>query len=128
VEATCSLLKDKKIKRAGLFGTKSTMTAGFYQKEADKYGIEVIVPDAESQHYIHEKYMNELVFNTIKKETKSRLLEIAGQLKINSNIEGLILGGTELPLIINQDDLQEMEILDTTVNHVNRIVSYAVEE
>ena len=126
VEATCKALKKKDITCTGLFGTKSTMTAGFYKKEVNKYGIEVIVPAPESQDYIHDKYMNELVFNIIKKDTKKGLIEIAEKLRINFDIEGLILGGTELPLILKQDDFKNIEVFDTTNIHVNSIVSYAI--
>jgi aspartate racemase len=51
------------MQRVGLFGTKSTMTNGFYNRVAERYGIEIIIPESLKQDYIHDKYMNELVFN-----------------------------------------------------------------
>ena len=116
------------MKRVGLFGTKFTMSNGFYNKAAEKYGIEIIVPDKEKQDFIHDKYMNELIFNRIYPETKSELIRFATDIQSNEQIEGLILGGTELPLILNQFDFNEMKIFDTTKIHVESIVSKMIEE
>jgi aspartate racemase len=128
VEETCKTLKKNNVKRVGLFGTKFTMSNGFYNKAAEKYGIEIIVPDKEKQDFIHDKYMNELIFNRIYPETKSELIRFATDIQSNEQIEGLILGGTELPLILNQFDFNEMKIFDTTKIHVESIVSKMIEE
>jgi aspartate racemase len=127
VEETCRFIKFKGLRKVGLFGTKSTMTKGFYQKAAGQYGIELIIPVPEDQDYIHEKYMTELVFNKIEPDTKNRLLQIAGKLIDKESIEGLILGGTELPLILNQSDFNDIMIFDTTKIHVESIVSKMIE-
>jgi aspartate racemase len=123
VEETCKAIRDKKLQRVGLFGTRSTMTSGFYYKAAGNYGINVLVPGTDQQEYIHEKYMNELIFNRIVPETKEELIVIVRALKAKESIEGLILGGTELPLILNQSDFGDIEIFDTTKIHVESIVA-----
>ncbi|WP_444660224.1 aspartate/glutamate racemase family protein [Flavobacterium columnare] len=123
VEETCKVINDKNIKRVGLLGTKFTMTSGFYNKVADKYGIEIVIPDIKNQDYIHEKYMTELLINKIVPETKEHLIQIVKTLKKENLIDGLVLAGTELPLILNQSDLDDIEILDTTKIHVESIVS-----
>jgi len=123
VEETCKEIKDKKMKRVGLFGTKSTMTAGFYNKVAAKYGIDIIIPESHKQDFINDKYMNELLFNRIVPQTKKQLILIARELIEEESIEGLILGGTELPLILNQTDFEDISILDTTKIHVESIVA-----
>jgi len=122
VEKTCKEIQREKLKKVGLFGTKSTMTNGFYQKTAQKNGIEIVIPTTENQDYIHQKYMGELVFNRILPETKKQLIQIVNKLKETESIEGLILGGTELPLILNQTDFIDIEVFDTTKIHVESIV------
>lgn len=127
VEETCKMIGDKKMQRVGLFGTKSTMSNGFYNKVADKYGIKIIIPAPDKQDFIHDKYMSELVFNRIIPETKKQLIQIVRELKEKESIEGLILGGTELPLILSQSDFGDIEIFDTTRIHVESIVTKMIE-
>jgi aspartate racemase len=127
VETACNYINNKNMRKVGLLGTKSTMTAGFYAKVAAKYHIQVIVPTPDEQDFIHGKYMSELIFNTIKPETKNRLVQIVGELKEKEGIEGLILGGTELPLILSQDDFNDIEVFDTTIIHVQGIVKQMIE-
>jgi len=71
--------------------------------------------------------MKELVYNKIVPETKQQLIEIVKRLKETELIEGLILGGTELPLILNQSDFQDLQMLDTTRIHVESIVTKMIE-
>lgn len=127
VEETCKVVNREKMQRVGLLGTKSTMTSGFYNKVAQKYGLDIIIPTTENQDFIHHKYMSELVFNTILPQTKEKLVQIIKDLKEKEAIEGLILGGTELPLIINQSDFEDIKILDTTKIHVESIVTKMIE-
>jgi aspartate racemase len=127
VEATCKGVIENKISRVGLLGTKSTMTNGFYNNVAKKYGINVIIPDSDKQDYIHNKYMTELVFNKIVPETKEQLIQIIRELKEKESIEGFILGGTELPLILKQSDFVDIKIFNTTEIHVESIVAKILE-
>ena len=99
VEATCAKAKEIGMQRVGLFGTKFTMKGRFYDEVFTKQNIDVIVPDEKDQDYIHEKYMSELVKGIILDETKNGLLNIVTRIKQEHRIQGLILGGTELPLI-----------------------------
>lgn len=128
VEETCKIIAHKKMKRVGLLGTKSTMTHGFYNRVAEKYEIEIVIPDPDKQDFIHNKYMTELVFNNILPETKQQLIQIVRELERKESIEGLILGGTELPLILNQSDFGDIQILDTTKIHVESIVTKMIEK
>jgi len=128
VEETCKEICVKKMTRVGLFGTKSTMTNGFYTQVANRFGINIVIPPVEAQDYIHEKYMAELVFNKIRAETKEKLIEYVHALQAKENIQGLILGGTELPLILSQQDFSDLEILDTTKIHVEAIVTKMIAE
>src|SRR5437870_2516242 len=92
VEATCAAAKARKLKRLSLFGTRYTMQGTFYQTVFSREGIDLVVPDAKDQDYIHDKYMNELVPGTFLPETRAGLLEIVDRLK--EKIDGVILAGT----------------------------------
>jgi aspartate racemase len=109
VEETCKSIAKTGIKKVGLLGTKSTMSKGFYQSVAKNNGIEIVTPNEENQNYVHEKYMGELVFNQINPDTKKRLIQIVNELEDKEQIEGIILGGTELPLILEQKDFDHLE-------------------
>jgi len=122
VEATCEEAVRKGMQRVGLFGTKFTMQGGFYDQIFSNHGITVISPDSEDQDYIHAKYMGELVKGIFRDETKKELLNIASKIKEKGGIQGLILGGTELPLILKATDADEIEFLDTTQIHVESIM------
>lgn len=128
VEETCKETKSKKLKKVGLLGTYSTMTSGFYQKTGKKYGIEIITPSESQMNYIHDKYINELLFRDLKSTTKKELISIVDDLYVKYAIEGLILGGTELPLILNQNDFKNIQVLDTTEIHVDAIVKMMLSE
>jgi len=128
VEETCKSVKNTGIKKVGLLGTRSTMTAGFYQRAATYSGVEMHIPTPDQQDYVHEKYMNELVFNNRLPETKNRLVKIVMEMKRRDQIEGLVLGGTELPLILGQDDFPNLRIFDTTKIHVESIVEKMLED
>ncbi len=123
VDVTCEAAKKLELKRVGLFGTRFTMQGRFYSDMFDKAGIAIILPVPEEQTYIHDRYMNELVKGIFLPETREGLLSIAGRLKIEEKIDGLILGGTELPLIMRDTGDQGIPFLDTTKLHVESVVS-----
>jgi aspartate racemase len=122
VEAACQRASELGLERVGLFGTRFTMQGGFYDREFKKRGITVVLPADDDQEYIHEKYMTELVNGVILKETKAGLLRVASRLKREQNIQGLVLGGTELPLILKDGADPEIPFLDTTAIHVQSII------
>jgi aspartate racemase len=123
VEATCDAAARMNLKKIALFGTRFTMQGHFYQDVFSKAGITLVVPEADEQAYIHDKYMNELVHGIIRPETRERLLAILDKMKERDGVEALILGGTELSLIIKDAEHNGLPILDTTKIHVARIVA-----
>ena len=123
VEATCAAAKARKMKRIALIGTSYTMQANFYPRVFSREGIDLVVPDADEQDYIHDKYLNELVPGVFLPETRAGLLKIIDRLKETQHIEGLILGGTELPLILKGDTHNGVTMLDTTKIHVEAAVT-----
>ncbi|MBZ5537073.1 MAG: amino acid racemase [Acidobacteriia bacterium] len=123
VEATCEAARALGITRAGLFGTRFTMQGRFYADVFSRQGITLVLPDVKEQDYIHENYMNEFVLGVFKDETRERLLKIVDRLTEKEGIEGLILGGTELPLILRDATYKGIPFLDTTKLHVERVVA-----
>ena len=122
VEESCKKIAQSGLEKVGLLGTKSTMSKGFYQLVGERYGLTIVSPSEESQTFVHEKYMGELVFNKIYPETKKQLIQIIHDMQKKTQIEGVILGGTELPLILDQDDFEEIKVFNTTMIHVNAIL------
>jgi aspartate racemase len=126
VEVTMKYAKLLGSKKLGLFGTKSTMQSGFYQAGFSKEGIEIITPFLESQNYIHDKYMNEFVKGIFLEETKNKLINIVNGMIKSDGIDGLILGGTELPFILKEKDFINFRLFNTTKIHVDSILEYAM--
>jgi aspartate racemase len=122
VEATCDKARDLGLKRVALLGTRFTMTGGFYQKVFARADINLIVPTDEEQQYIHEKYIGELLKNVFTDETRAGLLAIIDRLRERDAVEAVILGGTELPLILRAAERDDLKFLDTTKIHVEKIV------
>jgi aspartate racemase len=122
VQATCDAAKLRGLKKLGLFGTRFTMQGRFYPEIFSREGIVLVTPDEGERAYIHEKYMGELVNGIFLPETRERLLAIVNALIERDGIEGLILGGTELPLIL-RDATASIPFLDTTKIHVESAVA-----
>lgn len=123
VQAACEAAKARELKRVGLFGTRFTMQGQFYPEVFSRDGITLIVPDLDDQDYIHNKYMSELVNGVFLAETREGLLAIADRLKEKTDIQGLILGGTELPLILGDVVDRGIPFLDTTRIHTEYAVA-----
>ena len=122
VEATCDAAKAMGLQKLGLFGARFTMQGRFYPDVFTKAGISLVAPQPDEQAYIHDKYMNELMNGMFLPETREQLLRIVDRLKEREKIEGLILGGTELPLILRDVPDRGIPFLDTTQIHVKAVV------
>jgi aspartate racemase len=123
IESTRAAAQVMGLKRVALFGTRFTMQARFYPDAFTKAGIAVVVPNETDQAFIHEKYLGELLNNIFLSETRQGLLAIVDRMKAEEEIEAVILGGTELPLLINEPEHNGIPFLDTTRIHVQRIVA-----
>ena len=122
VEATCAAAKARNLNRLALFGTRYTMQANFYPEVFSREGILLVVPEREDQDYLHEKYFTELVPGKFLPETRAALLAIVDRMKATSDIDGVILAGTELPLILHDPDHNGIPFLDTTKIHCEAAV------
>jgi aspartate racemase len=123
VEATCAHAKARKFKRLALFGTRYTMRADFYQKVFAREGIELVVPEPKDQDYIHEKYFAELVPGIFLPETRENLLAITDRMKDKIDIDGVLLAGTELALILRGESHNGVALLDTGKIHCQAAVN-----
>jgi aspartate racemase len=126
VETACEAAKVLGLKHLGLFGTRFTMQGRFYPDVFTREGIALSIPPPDDQAYIHDKYMSELINGIILPETRERFLQIVEGLKKLHGIQGLILGGTELPLLLRDGLYKGIPFLDTTKLHVERIVARLV--
>jgi aspartate racemase len=122
VEATCAAAKARGLKKLALFGTRFTMQGTFYPKVFSYEGIELVMPDTKERDYLHDKYLNELVPGKFLSETRAGLLAIVDRMKAKSNIDGVILAGTELPLILRDSSHKGVPFLDTTKIHCQAAV------
>jgi len=122
VEATREAALTQGLTRLGLFGSGFTMKARFYPDIFARKGIAVVMPKPEDQAYIHRKYMDELVKGVFLPETRAELMRIVDRMKEQDGIQGLILGGTELPLILRDAPDCGIPFLDTASIHINAAV------
>lgn len=122
VAVTCEAAKARRLNRVGLFGTRFTMTGTVYPDVFSRSSITVVVPDTTDQDYIHEKYMGELVSGIFLPETREGLLAIVDRLAEKTGIDGVILGGTELPLILPEPTHKGLPFLNTTRIHTEAAV------
>ncbi|WP_119789861.1 aspartate/glutamate racemase family protein [Flavobacterium anhuiense] len=116
-------IEKKELKKVGLLGTKFTMELDFFKDKLAEKGIETIIPISEEvKDFIHYTIFEELGRGIATEETKKRYLEIANEL-IKNGAEGIILGCTEIPLVIKEGDL-DVPIFDTTLIHTQAAINF----
>jgi aspartate racemase len=124
-DATAEVLVKKGIKKVGLLGTAFTMEQDFYKgRLTDKYNLTVIVPNEDDRSIIHNVIYKELCLGKSLAASKAEYLRIIESLA-NQGAEAVILGCTEIGLLVNQVDTQ-VELLDTTYLHAQKAVEYAI--
>lgn len=121
VAATCREAETMGVKKVGLMGTRLTMAADFYKKPFTSRGIAVAVPTAAEQELIHHRLFSEIELGVFKDQTREELLAIAGRMSAEEGIEALVLGCTELPLILTESRFG-IPFLNTTAIHCERII------
>ncbi|MFP3975410.1 MAG: aspartate/glutamate racemase family protein [Dehalococcoidia bacterium] len=125
VEATAKAANEAGYKSVGLMGTKFTMQADFYSDVlSNKYGISTLVPEEPDQDYVNDKIMNELVNGIVSEDTRQGLSNIAGAMR-QKGIEALILGCTELPMVISEETIG-FPVLNTTIIHAEAAMDYSL--
>ncbi|MEX0738647.1 MAG: aspartate/glutamate racemase family protein [Pseudohongiella sp.] len=125
-DATARVLINNDIKCVGLLGTKFTMEQDFYKARLQAQGIEVLVPDENERAIVHEVIYSELCLGVINKTSKARYLDIVARLA-ESGAQGVILGCTEIALLIQQQDTP-VPLYDTTAIHAQQAIALALDE
>ena len=122
---TGAAISKDQIQKVGLLGTRFTMEGDFYKKRLkDNYDIEVIIPEDADRQIIHDIIYNELCLGLIKDDSRQKYINIINKLCANG-AEGIILGCTEIPLLIKQSDVL-IPVYDTTKIHAESAVEFAL--
>ena len=125
LDVTARAAQSLHLNKIGLLGTIFTMQSDFYHKTFQKYDLEVIVPNLKDQQYINEIIFKELTFHIIKEESKQGYIEVIKHLQ-EEGAEGVILGCTEIPLLIKEED-SPIPTFDTTTLHAMAALEYALQ-
>ena len=125
-DATAEKIIEKGLGKLGLLGTNFTMEEDFFKKRLEeKYNIEVIIPSQNDREIIDSVIYHELCLGIIKQSSKEKYKEVINRL-ISDGADGVILGCTEIPLLVSQGDV-EMPVFDTTTIHAKSAVEFALE-
>lgn len=123
MEATAKAILETGLKKVGLLGTRATMEYGFFQKAFQNYGIETVVPDAKERAYIDKTIWERLSHGDLRGEDRDKHRIVMGRL-LEQGAQGMILGCTELPLLIKTED-SPVPLFDTARLHALAIFHYA---
>jgi aspartate racemase len=128
VEATRDAAAQSALRRLAILGTRFTMTGRFYPDVFNNSGITLIVPNDDDLALVHDKYFNELVNGIFLPETREQILAVIERMRVSDEIDGVILAGTELPLLLRDHNTTGLPFLDTTQIHVEAIVTAILNE
>ena len=123
-EMTAEKILEKGLKNIALLGTKYTMEQDFYKSKLIEKGINVIIPDKNDIEIINEVIYDELCLGTINSDSKKKFLEIVDKLR-NKGVEGIILGCTEIGLLIKNEDT-DVPLFDTAIIHAEQAAMYSI--
>jgi aspartate racemase len=122
VEVCADEARRRGMRRLLLLGTRFTMEAPFYPTVCARHGIAVVVPAASDRRWIHDRYIGELLAGVFRDETRLEFTALVERIHDEQRIDGVILGGTELPLLLPSPEIAGLPALDTTALHVAAIV------
>ena len=123
VEACAEEARRRGLRRPALLGTRFTMEAPFYPTVCARLGIAVVTPGEADRAWVHGRYVEQLLKGDFREETREELVTLVGRLRDAERIDGVILGGTELPLLLPGASIAGVPVLDTTALHVAAIVA-----
>ena len=124
-DATAEKIKEKGLKRIALLGTRFTMEEDFYRgRLVDNYGLDVLVPNAQEMDVIHQVIYEELCLGKVDNHSRQKYLDVIDRLR-GEGAEGVILGCTEIGLLVKQEDTS-VPLFDTTEIHARAAVDFAL--
>jgi aspartate racemase len=112
------------IRRPGVLATRPTTEGEFFARPFEAAGIELVRPDEADRAFVHEVYFGELVKGRFTDATRARLIGVIGRMKTGQGVDGVILGGTELPLILREPTYAGVPVLDSTGVHVEAAIDW----
>lgn len=122
VEVCAREARRRGLHRLLLLGTRFTMEAPFYPEVCARHAIEVVVPSDAERSWVHDRYVGELLRGDFRDDTRRGFESLVGRWRDHERIDGVILGGTELPLLVPDSEIAGLPALDTTALHVAAIV------
>jgi len=122
VEVCAQEARQRGLRRLALLGTRFTMEGPFYPAVCARDGIAVVAPKDADRTWVHERYVGELLRSEFREDTRQQFIALVGRLRDEERIDGVILGGTELPLLLSAAVIADVPALDTTALHVAAIV------
>ena len=108
--------------RSALLGTRFTMEAPFYPDVFQHFGLLIFPPDEADRIWVHDRYVNQLLKGDFRDDTRKEFIALITRMRDEKGIDGVILGGTELPLLLSSSEVAGLPLLDTTALHVDAIV------
>jgi len=126
-DATAEKIKERELQKIGLLGTRFTMEEEFYKGRLERnHGLDILIPDEEGREIVHRVIYDELVLGIIKGASKAKYIEIMQDL-VEAGAEGIILGCTEIGLLVGESDVQ-VPVFNTTEIHATVAVDMALDE
>ena len=122
VESCAEEAARRAMRRVLVLGTRFTMGGSFYPAVFARRGIAVVVPDEAERRWLHERYVGELLVGDFRDHTRREVTALVARLGARERIDAVVLGGTELPLLVGEGDIAGFPALDTTALHVAAIV------
>lgn len=124
-DVTAEAMQEKGVRKAALLGTLYTMEQDFYRERLNKHGVDVIVPSVEERQCVHNIIFDELCQGVFTEGSRDRYRQIMSQLAEQHGAEGIILGCTEIPLLVRAEDAS-VPLFDTTYLHAKKAVEMAL--
>ena len=122
VEVCADEAKRRALRRPLLLGTRFTMEANFYPSVLARHDIEVVVPDETDRTWAHARYTDQLLKGDFRDATRDEFVALVARVRNARGVDAVILGGTELPLLLRAEQVAGLPVLDTTELHVRAIV------
>jgi aspartate racemase len=128
LEALVNAAREGDIRRPGVIATRPTTEGEFFARPFEAAGIELIRPEETDLAFIHQIYFDELVKGNFTEETRARLVDVIERMKTRHDLDAIILGGTELPLILDEPTYAGVPVLDATGVHVEAAIDWLVDD
>ena len=126
-ETTAKAVNAAGLRSVALLGMRQTMEGEFYPNALQRHGISAVTPDETEKSFIHDTILDELVRNDFRDATRARYVDIIQDLHAQQGAEGAILGCTEIPLLVSDDDV-DVPVFSTTEIHCRAAIDAALSD